>query len=517
MTVLYGYVWIDGYWHWNGYEWVWVGGRWEREQSENYVYIQPYYDYSGGRHVYTPGYWSTRDRAPTGWTYRERRDGRPRGYVPPRGGGGGWSGGDTPRPRTPPIGGGGGGWHDPAPGGGGGYQPPSRPPSRPTNPPGGPWHDPTNDPRPRPGGGTYQPPPPPRPPDKPPAVRGTPVNDPRPSTPTRPGGGTYQPTPRPGNGGGTTSRPPPGNGGGTYQPTPRPARRRHLPADPAQRSSDAPTTTTAQVGEPGSGPSTVARTNTRQQWCTYHAAARQRRDVPAVAATRAVATDARSHGPVRAAPSVRLAATGRDAAGFEWWRHAPGAETHALAARHRRSPRSSRSSSRLSRSGSTGDPRGPGTRARTEALAIAVVAAPNFRRRTSPRDIVPVVRAWASLVLVAACGSEPAPPVTCELHGRMFEPGDSFPAGDGCNTCHCMEDGQVGCTLIGCREGEPGPACSPAGACPLGPACGTGCCGQGERCNAGLCECGDQAACGDAAICGADEPLGADGCGTRCE
>lgn len=22
----YGYVWIDGYWHWNGYEWVWVRG-----------------------------------------------------------------------------------------------------------------------------------------------------------------------------------------------------------------------------------------------------------------------------------------------------------------------------------------------------------------------------------------------------------------------------------------------------------------------------------------------------------
>ncbi|MEJ7601087.1 MAG: hypothetical protein WKG01_24500, partial [Kofleriaceae bacterium] len=158
----YGHVWIDGYWHWNGYEWVWVGGRWEREQAENYVYIQPYYDYSNNQHVYTPGYWSTRDRAPRGWTYREHRDGRPRGYVPPRGGGG-WSGGDnTPRPRTPPIGGG-GGWHDPGTGGGGGgYQPPSRPPSRPTNTPGGPWHDPTNDPRPPTGGGggggTYQPP-----------------------------------------------------------------------------------------------------------------------------------------------------------------------------------------------------------------------------------------------------------------------------------------------------------------------------------------------------------------------
>ena len=44
----YGYVWIDGYWHWNGYEWTWVSGRWERQQ-EGYVYVQPYYDYTGGR------------------------------------------------------------------------------------------------------------------------------------------------------------------------------------------------------------------------------------------------------------------------------------------------------------------------------------------------------------------------------------------------------------------------------------------------------------------------------------
>ncbi len=34
----YGSVWIDGYWHWNQYEWVWVGGRWEREQ-QGYVYV----------------------------------------------------------------------------------------------------------------------------------------------------------------------------------------------------------------------------------------------------------------------------------------------------------------------------------------------------------------------------------------------------------------------------------------------------------------------------------------------
>ena len=57
----YGYSWIDGYWHWNGYEWVWVSGRWVQAQ-QGYVYVQPYYDWSDdGRYVYTPGYWSRPD------------------------------------------------------------------------------------------------------------------------------------------------------------------------------------------------------------------------------------------------------------------------------------------------------------------------------------------------------------------------------------------------------------------------------------------------------------------------
>jgi hypothetical protein len=41
-----GSVWIDGYWHWNGYEWVWVNGRWEHDQ-QGYVYVEPNYDYVG--------------------------------------------------------------------------------------------------------------------------------------------------------------------------------------------------------------------------------------------------------------------------------------------------------------------------------------------------------------------------------------------------------------------------------------------------------------------------------------
>ncbi|MCA9678690.1 MAG: hypothetical protein KC464_26920, partial [Myxococcales bacterium] len=81
----YGYSWIDGYWHWNGYEWVWVSGRWVQAQ-QGYVYVQPYYDWSDdGRYVYTPGYWSRPERVPARVKVVDHRDGRPpTGYQPPR-------------------------------------------------------------------------------------------------------------------------------------------------------------------------------------------------------------------------------------------------------------------------------------------------------------------------------------------------------------------------------------------------------------------------------------------------
>ena len=82
-----GSVWIDGYWHWNGFEWVWVQGRWEQEQP-GYVYVEPNYDYNGDQYVYTPGYWSQPQRAPRGWNVRDHRDGRPTIVAPPVGSGG---------------------------------------------------------------------------------------------------------------------------------------------------------------------------------------------------------------------------------------------------------------------------------------------------------------------------------------------------------------------------------------------------------------------------------------------
>lgn len=78
-----GHVWIDGSWHWNGFEWVWLGGRWQRTQTSGLVYVQPHYNYVDGRYSYTPGYWSRRERVPQGWNVRDHRDGRPTFAAPP--------------------------------------------------------------------------------------------------------------------------------------------------------------------------------------------------------------------------------------------------------------------------------------------------------------------------------------------------------------------------------------------------------------------------------------------------
>jgi len=78
-----GYVWIDGYWNWNGYEWVWVSGRWVTEQ-QGYVYVQPYYDWADdGRYVYYPGHWSHQNDLDSRVRVVDHRDGRPTtGYYP---------------------------------------------------------------------------------------------------------------------------------------------------------------------------------------------------------------------------------------------------------------------------------------------------------------------------------------------------------------------------------------------------------------------------------------------------
>lgn len=40
----------------------------------------------------------------------------------------------------------------------------------------------------------------------------------------------------------------------------------------------------------------------------------------------------------------------------------------------------------------------------------------------------------------------------CEYNGRWYKQGEVFPAGDGCNDCFCMSDGNVGCTDADCGK-----------------------------------------------------------------
>ncbi len=42
-------------------------------------------------------------------------------------------------------------------------------------------------------------------------------------------------------------------------------------------------------------------------------------------------------------------------------------------------------------------------------------------------------------------------PEGCAYQGTSYAFGESFPAGDGCNTCTCQANGSIGCTEIGCN------------------------------------------------------------------
>lgn len=66
------------------------------------------------------------------------------------------------------------------------------------------------------------------------------------------------------------------------------------------------------------------------------------------------------------------------------------------------------------------------------------------------------MRAWVLLAVLAGCAGEgdDGKAVQCQYDKLVWEVGDSFPANDGCNTCTCMRDGSVACTLMACVECE---------------------------------------------------------------
>ena len=51
-----GFIWIGGYWGWNG-RWMWQSGHWGRPPHRGALWIGPRYAIRGGRHVFIRGYW----------------------------------------------------------------------------------------------------------------------------------------------------------------------------------------------------------------------------------------------------------------------------------------------------------------------------------------------------------------------------------------------------------------------------------------------------------------------------
>jgi len=52
-----GFVWMPGYWRWNGHRHVWVKGRWERDRR-GYAYSAPHWEPEGPRWRWVPGGWA---------------------------------------------------------------------------------------------------------------------------------------------------------------------------------------------------------------------------------------------------------------------------------------------------------------------------------------------------------------------------------------------------------------------------------------------------------------------------
>lgn len=64
--------------------------------------------------------------------------------------------------------------------------------------------------------------------------------------------------------------------------------------------------------------------------------------------------------------------------------------------------------------------------------------------------------AAATLALLALTGCDGIN--TCRYEGKVYPIGQTFPSGDGCNTCSCSSGGAVACTLRACLLPDGGDA-----------------------------------------------------------
>jgi len=52
-----GYVWVDGWWDWQGDQWVWIEGHWE-QTAPHARWVRAAYVPEYGRYRYVPAHWS---------------------------------------------------------------------------------------------------------------------------------------------------------------------------------------------------------------------------------------------------------------------------------------------------------------------------------------------------------------------------------------------------------------------------------------------------------------------------
>lgn len=54
------YVWVNGYWLFNGTDYVWISGRWTMPPRHDAMWIEPRWEFEHGRYFYRRGYWRGR-------------------------------------------------------------------------------------------------------------------------------------------------------------------------------------------------------------------------------------------------------------------------------------------------------------------------------------------------------------------------------------------------------------------------------------------------------------------------
>lgn len=52
-----GYVWVGGYWHWNGREHVWTRGHWARPTPGHSQWVPGHWSRGSHGHHWVPGHW----------------------------------------------------------------------------------------------------------------------------------------------------------------------------------------------------------------------------------------------------------------------------------------------------------------------------------------------------------------------------------------------------------------------------------------------------------------------------